>query len=74
MNRNKEEIYFLILVRLLKHIGYGRMQQIISHEWYRHDAAGAALANTCYGLLPIDERRAYAQLAESDPLFHEVLE
>lgn len=60
---------FLYIVRSLKDIGYGRMMQIISHEWFRHDPIGAALANTCYGLLNKKERIAYETLAHNDPLF-----
>lgn len=66
-----EERQFLAFVRAHKEIGYGRMMQIISHEWYRHDPSGAALANTCFGLLEGEERRAYEELAKSDPIFHD---
>ena len=64
-----EERVFLTMVRELKNIGYGRMIQIISHEWFRHDPIGAALANTCYGLLDPKERPAYEALARGDELF-----
>lgn len=71
MTPEARERAFLIYVQLFKNIGYGRMQQIISHEWYRHDPIGAALANTCYGLLDPPERQAYEDLAKNDPLFSE---
>ena len=67
----KAERAFLFCVRAFAVIGYGRMMQIISHEWYRHDAIGAALANTCYGLLEGNERAAYEALAQSDSLFQD---
>lgn len=65
----KSDRAFLFCVRAFKDIGYGRMMQIISHEWFRHDPIGAAVANTCYGLLNGDERHAYQSLAETDPIF-----
>jgi hypothetical protein len=68
------EHYFLAFVRSHAQIGYGRMMQIISHEWYRHDPDGAGLANTAYGLLEGDEARAYRSLAERDPLFRSTKE
>jgi hypothetical protein len=66
---DKTERAFLFCIRAFADIGYGRMMQIISHEWYRHDPNGAALANTCYGLLDGKERKAYQSLADHDPLF-----
>ena len=67
----KAERAFLFCVRAFKDLGYGRMMQIISHEWYRYDPNGAALANTCYGLLEGKDRAAYQALADTDPLFKE---
>lgn len=67
----EQERLFLTIVRSMKAIGYGRMMQIISHEWYRYDPNGAAVANTCYGLLDEKERKAYRSLADRDPLFVE---
>lgn len=64
-----EEELFLATLRTLTNIGYGRMIQIVSHEWYRHDPDGALLANTCYGLLDGDERAAYEGIAKGDRLF-----
>lgn len=70
MNSNIERA-FLFCVRAFAAIGYGRMMQIISHEWYRHDPNGAQIATTCYGLLNGRDRRAYQELADADPLFEE---
>ena len=71
MQENRDERAFLEIVRRFRGIGYGRMLQIISHEWYRHDPNGAALADTCYALLGKKKQKAYIALAESDPIFQE---
>ena len=56
-------------VRAFAHLRYGRLMQIISHEWYRHDPHDAALTNTYYGLLDNADRVAYEDVAKHDPLF-----
>ena len=71
MNPDDAERAFLFAVRTFAPIGYGRMMQIISHEWFRKDRMGAKLANTAYGLLPKNEREAYSRLAERDPVFRD---
>lgn len=51
-NMISDEQKFLVLVRQYKHIGYGRMMQLVSHEWYRQDPIGALTAEgPCYGQL-----------------------
>lgn len=72
MEPNHDERIFLSLVRTMKHIGYGRMMQIISHEWFRHDPTGALITGTCYGLLGEKLREAYEDLAKGDRLFKDV--
>lgn len=68
-NRTAKEQEFLDFVRQHHKIGYGRMMQIISHEWHRVDDIGAMVVGTCVGLLPHDEYMAYLSTKESDPLF-----
>lgn len=66
-----EEAFFLNCVRQLKAIGYGRMMQIITHEWLANENCPAddVLVTTALGLLPAAERARALQLYQSDPLF-----
>ena len=66
---DQAERAWLFCVRAFAHLGYGRLMQIISHEWYRSDPHGAALANTAYGLLDSADRAAYEDIAKNDSLF-----
>lgn len=60
---------FLAEVRRFKHLGYGRMMQIVSHEWYRSDKTGALVVGICYGLLKGRAQREAVDMAEGDVLF-----
>jgi len=64
------EEQFLAFIRANKHLGYGRMMQIISHEWWRHDPHGALSVGDCYALIkPSSEKQASDFEARHDPLF-----
>ena len=64
---------FLDHVKVFKHIGYGRMMQIISSEWYadmerQQQGMGesAHVANTCLAFLSEEEKRAFLLLMQRD--------
>ncbi len=65
------EWVFLGIVRAFAFIGYGRMMQIISQEWYRHDQHGALTIGPSVGLLGAEERQALAVSLAVDPLFND---
>ncbi len=65
------ELEFLSVVRRLRRIGYGRMLQIISHEWWGKDRNGAQVANTTFGQLTPFEQIGFESLRQQDPLFTE---
>lgn len=60
---------FLEYVRRNKHLGYGRMMQIISHEWHEHHPLGAHVTTECVGTLSDKKRREYEAVKAGDPLF-----
>ena len=69
------ERMFLEFVRANKQIGYGRMMQIISHEWYRAYEGDRAVqlgvfdGGRCVGMLPKEDRELYELTCRSDPVF-----
>lgn len=66
--------FFLEFVRANKKIGYGRMMQIISHEWY-HATQGdwqqafVQVPSTNLGLMDKEECELYEHNFQIDPLF-----
>jgi hypothetical protein len=69
----KEDREFLDYVKAHRDLGYGRMMQIISHEWYRQAQrdrpsmeGGAFVANTCFAFLSEKEQRAFLQVLEME--------
>jgi hypothetical protein len=62
---------FLDFVKSHRHVGYGRMLQIISEEWYRaekregYPVSGVLVANACLGFLSKSKQEAFARQAES---------
>ena len=65
----RQEEAFLEIVKAFKSIGYGRMMQIISHQWYQEDRNGAHTVVAAVGNLRPDDQRAFAELVRQDPLF-----
>lgn len=63
---------FLSFIKQHKHIGYGRMIQIISNAWYEELERGgemtgqAALVGKCLAFQPEPEKRAFLQVLESE--------
>lgn len=68
---NDEERDFLAFIRAHKAIGYGRMMQIISHQWWREGGPVAHAANTSFAALPERERAAHEHVALNDPAFRD---
>jgi len=68
--RLDQEAAFLEVVKAFRSIGYGRMMQIISHQWYQEDRVGAQIVTSAVGLLDQDDRLAFAELVRQDPLFN----
>jgi hypothetical protein len=70
----RQDQQFLELVRKHKGVGYGRMLQIISEEWYRaakregYPVSGVLVANACLGFLSKSKQEAFARQAESGDL------
>lgn len=64
---------FLKMVKAYRSIGYGRMMQIISYEWHKHDSDGALTIGSTVALLPEGKKRVYEAMKESDPLFQNKL-
>jgi hypothetical protein len=70
--RGTDEQHFLAYVRSHREIGYGRMMQMISHEWFRTcrreetPTSGVLVANECLGLLSKDEQRLFERQAEQE--------
>lgn len=70
-----EEQRFLSVVRQLRHIGYGRMMQIIEREWYRDAVAhgestsGVLVVCTALGLMSPENLADFVAGYEADPLF-----
>jgi hypothetical protein len=69
----EEDRQFLAYVKKHRELGFGRMIQIIGHEWYRvlqHEypgAEGGAFAgSTCFALLPAKEQELWLQLLEAE--------
>jgi hypothetical protein len=69
----EEERQFLAYVKEQREIGFGRMMQIIGHEWYRMLQreypgleGGAFACSTCFALLPEKEQRAFLQVLEME--------
>ncbi len=60
---------FLEVVRRMRHIGYGRMMQIIAHEWFSKDRNGVQIANTTFNQLTPIEQAGFEALYQQDPLF-----
>lgn len=66
---------FLDTVRRLRSIGFGRMIQIISREWYRttkeegFPSSGVTVGNTCLGLMTEGEQAGFEAGYRVDPLF-----
>lgn len=71
------ETEFLICVRQLREIGYGRMMQIIEREWYRtarkegYPVEGVLVVDSGIGLLPPGKRAAWEAGYRADPLFRD---
>jgi hypothetical protein len=61
---------FLEAVRQHADIGYGRMLQIVSLEWFRVYGNGAITGGVCVSQLPPAEQHAFRMQAATDPLFH----
>lgn len=64
---------FLAYVKAHKHLGYGRMMQIIANAWYRdllreHPGmeGGAFAGATPFALLPEKEQRAFLSILEEE--------
>lgn len=70
MWRQDEE--FLEFVKAHRSVGYGRMMQLISQEWFREcrrrgdPVSGVLVANACLGFLTKKEQETFARFAESD--------
>ena len=69
----EEEQEFLAYVKAHRHIGYGRMMQMISNAWYRqlereHPGlqGGAHVSNTCFALLSKPEQLAFLTLLKRE--------
>jgi hypothetical protein len=67
---------FLLFVRSAAHLGYGRMLQIIAHEYYRgatEDSlcppSGVLVVDTCLGLMSKRKQRDFIGGYTADPLF-----
>lgn len=67
---------FLAYVQRHRVIGYGRMMQIISHEWYREcrrnddPVSGVLVASECLGMLPKHKQDAFARMARYEERGH----
>ena len=59
-----EDKAFLAYIKRNKHIGYGRMMQIISNEWACCDAVGAHVAVTCLAELSKRDRESRMALRD----------
>jgi hypothetical protein len=71
------ETAFLEIVRLYHEMGYSRMMQIVSREWFRRaidenlcPASGVRVPGTCYGLMSIEDQEDYHSGYNADPLFN----
>lgn len=66
---------FVREIRRFSHIGYGRMLQLVSREWYRaasergDPTSGVLVDGTCLGLLSPKKQREYIAGYETDPQF-----
>lgn len=70
MHPDTADRFFLVIVRrCASAIGYGRMMQIVSHEWWRHDPNGALTVGTCYALLSPVDRETHEAMARGDDVF-----
>lgn len=69
---DRQDRGFLSFVKAHRSMGYGRMLQIVSHEWYREckrrgdPVGGVLVANACLGFLTKKEQETFARFAESD--------
>jgi hypothetical protein len=69
---------FLLFVRSADHLGYGRMLQIIEHEWYRAAAergdptSGVLVVDTCLGLMSQRKQQDWIAGYNGDPLFERI--
>jgi hypothetical protein len=60
----KEDKAFLDYVKAHKHVGYGRMMQIISYAWYTSSEdmdEGALVVTGCVAFLDEGDRRSYLE-------------
>jgi hypothetical protein len=69
----EEERQFLAYIKAHRHIGYGRMMQIIGNVWYRMLEreypgleGGAFAGQTCFALLSEQEQRTILALLEQE--------
>lgn len=70
------ELEFLWAVRRLSDVGYGRMMQIVSREWFRRAVedglcppGGVLVPGICYGLISAKDRADYDAGYNADPQF-----
>jgi hypothetical protein len=67
-----EDKAFLDYVQAHRHVGYGRMMQIISYAWYTSTEdtdEGAHVATGCVAFLDENDRRSYLEV-----LYREIAE
>lgn len=64
---------FLRYVKRNKEMGYGRMMQIISNQWYKEAeekqegmGGGAFVANECVGFLTKKQRKEYLGIIQQE--------
>jgi hypothetical protein len=72
----QEDKAFLSYIKQHRHIGYGRMMQIISYEWYEvlkrenPDLPGmkesALVPGGCFVFLSEEQKKAYLAILEQD--------
>jgi hypothetical protein len=69
---NSQEKLFLTYIKNNRSMGYGRMLQMVTHEWVRDcrrrgdPTSGVLVANTCLGFLPKDERQEIERHASKE--------
>jgi hypothetical protein len=71
----EEDRQFLAYVKSHRELGFGRMIQIIGHEWYRYlqrefpgtgAEGGAFTDSTCFALLTKPRQEAWLRLLEAE--------
>lgn len=69
----EQDKQFLELVKKYKEVGYGRMMQIISNQWFKEAeqeqkgmGGGALVANTCVEFLTKAEKKSYIGILDQE--------